>query len=200
MTWDRELRVLDQAIRRLNAEYDAFIFGSVARPPLESRRHVEEMFRRLGQSPSDSAADRYQLSSLQGRFSSLCERWERLQAEKEAGRRPGSPVGFSPVHPGSSAGASNAPAPGSVEAGREGGSSRDRQLFERYVAARGKLGEETSGFRLEAFLARLEEERVRLRARLGITEVDFDVVERDGKIKLVAKPKQNRESEVPGRK
>ena len=188
VTWDRELHVLGEAIRRLNAEYDAFLFGSVARPPAESRRHVEEMFRRLTQSPSDSAADRYQLSSLQGRFMTLCERWERLQAEKEAGRRPGIHAGFSAGPPGSSP---NAPGPGSVKADREDGSPRDRELFERYVAARGKLGEEVSGFRLESFLVRLAEERNRLKARLGVTEVDFDVVERDGRVKLVAKPKQS---------
>lgn len=197
MTWDSELRVLGEAIRRLNAEYDAFLFGSVARPPLESRRHVEEMFRRLSQSPSETAADRYQLSSLQGRFYSLCERWERLQAEKEAGHRPGTPAGFSPAPRATSP---NDRTSGSVEANREGGSPRDRQLFDRYVAARGKLGEETSGFRLEPFLARLEEERVRLRARLGFTDVDFDVVEREGKVKLVAKPRESPKSESPSRK
>ncbi|HLN80418.1 MAG TPA: MXAN_5187 C-terminal domain-containing protein [Thermoanaerobaculia bacterium] len=197
MTWDRELRVLGEAIRRLNAEYDAFLFGSVTRPPVQSRRHVEEMFRRLTQSPSESAADRYQLSTLQGRFSTLCERWERLQAEKEAGRRPGIPAGFSTPGPGSSP---NAGKPGSVEANREDGSPRDRQLFERYVAARGRLGEEVSGFRLEQFLARLAEERGRLRERLGVAEIDFDVVERDGRVKLVAKPKESPKSEIRGRK
>ena len=196
MTWERELQVLGEAIRRLNAEYDAFLFGSVTRPPAESRRHVEEMFRRLTQSSSDSAADRYQLSTLQGRFFTLCERWERLQAEKEAGRRPGIPVGFSEPAPRSSP---NAPAAPSVKANREDGSPRDRQLFEQYIAARGKLGEEVSGFRLEPFLARLAEERSRLKERLGVTEVDFDVVERDGRIKLVAKPKQGPKSETRSR-
>lgn len=197
MSWDRELRVLNEAIRRLNAEYDAFLFGSVVKPPVESRRHVEEMFRRLGQSPSDDAADRYQLSTLQGRFSSLCERWERLQAEKEAGRRPGIHGGFlspaaelsEPSHP-------NAPPPGSVEADRGAGSSRDHELFERYVAARRDRGEDVEGFRLETFLERLAEERLKLRARLGVTEVEFDVVQRDGRVKLVAKPHTSPKSKV----
>ena len=45
-------------------------------------------------------SDRYQLSTLQGRYSTLCERWERLQAEKEAGRRPGVHGGFSTPEPG----------------------------------------------------------------------------------------------------
>ena len=52
---------LDRIRAYRNAEYDAFLFGSVTRPPVQSRRHVEEMFRRLTQSPSESAADRYDL-------------------------------------------------------------------------------------------------------------------------------------------
>jgi hypothetical protein len=201
VSWDRELRVLNEAIRRCNAEYDAFLFGSVGKPPVESRRHVEEMFRRLARDPSDAAADRYQLSTLQGRFSSLCERWERLQAEKEAGRRPGVHGGFSsPPAAEPAASHPNAPAPGSVEANREAGGPlpRDRELFERYVAARRDRGEKVESLRFESFLERLAEEREKLRSRLGVTEVDFDVVLRDGRVKLVAKPHVGRKSPVRG--
>jgi len=123
--WERELAVLNEAIRRLNAEYDAFLYGSIGKPPLASRRHVEEMFRRLSASRSDSAADHYQLSALEGRFAALCERWERLQAEKEAGLRPGIRAGFvsqlstGPASEGQPAGRApalrpNAPSSGSV--------------------------------------------------------------------------------------
>ena len=34
--WERELHVFDQAIRRLNAEYDTFLYGSLTRPPVEA--------------------------------------------------------------------------------------------------------------------------------------------------------------------
>jgi hypothetical protein len=192
VSWEREFSVLNEAIRRLNAEYDAFLFGSVAKPPTESRRHVEEMFRRLTMSPSESAAERYQLSSLQGRFYSLCERWERLQAEKEAGRRPGIYGGFSSSPANVSSERPNAARPGSVETDRRGGAPRDRELFERYLAARRSRGEDVAGLRLEGFLARLAEEREKLRERLGTEEVEFDVVDRDGRIKLVAKPRDVR--------
>jgi hypothetical protein len=190
--WEREFAVLNEAIRRLNAEYDAFLYGSVPKPPTESRRHVEEMFRRLTMSPSESAAERYQLSSLQGRFYSLCERWERLQAEKEAGRRPGIYSGFSSSPADASSERPNAAHSGSVETDRGAGAPRDRELFERYVAARRSRGEDVAGLGLEAFLARLAEERGKLRDRLGTEEVEFDDVERDGRIKLVAKPRDAR--------
>ncbi|MDQ5872278.1 MAG: hypothetical protein M3547_08765 [Acidobacteriota bacterium] len=200
MPWERELAVLNEAIRRLNAEYDAFLYGSVGKPPISSRRHVEEMFRRLSASRSDSAAEQYQLSALEGRFATLCERWERLQAEKEAGLRPGIRAGFvshlspTPAADGSPAGRPPAPGPnappsGSVEPGRRAGSTADRNLFERYVSARSRNGEDVGGYRFEDFLARLEEEREKLRQRLGGEDVEFDVAEREGRVRLVAKPK-----------
>lgn len=189
MAWERELQVLNEAIRRLNAEYDAFLYGSVPRPPVESRRHVDEMFRRLGASQPDSAAERYQFSALQGRFFSLCERWERLQAEKEAGRRPGIHGSFVP-HPPEPDGSSppNAPAARSVEAVRSGEASRDRALFDAWVAAKRRRGEEAGDHQLETFVARLEQERANLKRRVGDREIEFEVVERDGRVKLVAKP------------
>lgn len=193
MSWDREFIVLNEAIRRLNAEYDAFLFGSVSRPPKEARKHVEEMFRRLTMSQSDSAAERYQLSTLQGRFTSLCERWERLQAEKEAGRRPGIHGGF--VADVSSPRPNAAPS-GSVQADRGGGAAADRELFDRYVSARRSRGDDVTGLEMGAFLARLAEERGKLKNRVGADDVEFDVVERDGRIKLIAKPKG--EKQTPG--
>ena len=71
--WERELHVLDQAIRRLSAEYDAFLYGSKSRPPVETRKHVEEMVRRLNASESMSSAERYRFSTLQGRFATMME-------------------------------------------------------------------------------------------------------------------------------
>jgi hypothetical protein len=47
------------------------------------------MFRRLNALESMPSAERYRFSTLQGRYALLIDRWERLQGEKEAGRRPG---------------------------------------------------------------------------------------------------------------
>ena len=63
------------------------------------------MVRRLNATEDMSAAERYRFGTLQGRFSALCDRWEKLQGEKEAGRRPGlyghfrEAGGGSPGHP-----------------------------------------------------------------------------------------------------
>ena len=186
--WDRELRVLEEALRRLNAEYDAFLYGSASKPPLKSRKNVDEMFRRLNALESMPAAERYRFSTLQGRYAILNERWARLQEEKEAGRRPGLYWHFqeaSAAPPGP-----NTAPPASVQEehrGVPGGSDRD--LFERYIAARKARGEDVSGYRLEGFLEGLERERRKVGERLGGSEIVFEVTERDGRVRLIAKKK-----------
>ena len=197
MSWERELKVLNEAIRRLNAEYDAFLYGSAMKPPVDTRRHVEEMFRRLSASPPDAASERYLFSALQGRYSTLCERWERLQAEKESGRRPGVHGGFAaPVNsgdhlPGKPA-VPNAPAARSVREERSTGES-DRELFDRYIAARRGRGDDVAGIGFDAFRARLQEEAQKLKQRTGASDVEFEITERDGRVKLVARPRGERE-------
>ena len=193
--FDRELRVLEEALRRLNAEYDGFLYGTTSKPPITTRRHVEEMVRRLNASEDMSSADRYRFSTLQGRFASLIERWDRLQGEKEAGRRPGLYGHFretsAPGAGSAAAGWPNASPPASVQEERRGlaATGSDQNLFERYVAAKKARGEDVSGYRLDGFLEGLERERRKVRERFGEGDIVFDVAERDGKVRLVARKK-----------
>ena len=62
--FERDLRNLEEALRRLNAEYDAFLYGSTAKPPIESRKAVELMFRRLNALDSMPAAAAAALRTL----------------------------------------------------------------------------------------------------------------------------------------
>lgn len=187
--FERELRVLEEALRRLSAEYDAFLYGSVPKPPIQTRKHVEEMVRRLNASEDMASADRYRFGALQGRFSALCDRWEKLQGEKEAGRRPGL-YGHFREGGGHSAPAPNArPAASVQEERRAAPPEPDRELFDRYLAAKKARGEDVSGYRLEGFVEGLERERRKVRERLGEGDILFDVTERDGRVRLVAKKK-----------
>ncbi|HEY2796254.1 MAG TPA: MXAN_5187 C-terminal domain-containing protein [Thermoanaerobaculia bacterium] len=188
--------MLEEALRRLNAEYDAFLYGSSAKPPIQNRKALEEMFRRLNALDSLPAAERYRFTTLQGRYAILIERWDRLQGEKESGRRPGL---YGHFGDGAAArtdpGRPNGGRAGSVEEGRGAASpdsvrqDTERQLFDRYVAAKKARGEDVSGYRLEGFLEGLERERRKVRERLGEGDIVFDVAERDGRVRLVAKKK-----------
>ncbi|MDQ6893274.1 MAG: hypothetical protein M3167_11430 [Acidobacteriota bacterium] len=200
MSAEADLQALDRAIAAVNAEYDAFLYGTGARPPVESRKKVERLIRAMGAAEQESAAERYRFSTLQVRWNALCERWERLQTEKEAGRRPGIYGHFRPSSEAEShlaeAGALNGNPLASVRIGVKGDASAPgaaehrRALFEKYVAARRAAGETGPTPEFNRFSDSLDRESERLRERFGGAEVEFEVTERDGKIKLVAKPKR----------
>ena len=196
MGWDSELQGLENALRNLNAQYDAFLYGSSHKPPLEIRRRVGQQIRRLSTTESDSSAERFRFQALQVRYNALCERWDRLQTEKEAGRRPGiyghfvrlggSETERPPASP-------NAREAASVREGEETDTrlvqDPERELFQRYVEARRVRGEDVAGLRFDRFAEKLAEQREKLREHFGDAEIVFDVAERDGRIRLVAKPK-----------
>jgi hypothetical protein len=194
MPWDRDLQALESAIRDLNAKYDAFLFGSSPKPPLEVRRRVNMLIRRLSGEEADSAAERFRFTTLQGRYNTLCERWDRLQGEKEAGRRPGVYGHFTRLPADRTPDFEPRPnvrPPASVEE-PEAPAGRDpvRDLFERYIVAKRARGEDVTGLDFENFAAKLTRERERLKRQFGETEIEFDVVERGGRVRLVARAKR----------
>ena len=197
MGYERELAQLERAIERLNAEYGAFLYGGVGKAAAESRRQVEAMLRKLGAAEMDDAAERYRLATLQGHFSTLSERWERQQAEKEEGRRPGFYAAFSgaAVRPTSTGKLRQNESPaGSVQtAGSQAldtpevPSGHGRDLFERYLGAKKARGEDVSGYEYGEFVENLERERQRVRERIGTDDFDLDVKDSDGRVRLVAR-------------
>ncbi len=198
MPWDREFLQLEKAIGQLTAGYDAFLYGTAGKPPLDVRRQLDATFRKLDSMDPDSAADGFRLSTLQTRYTALCERWDRLQAEKEAGKRPGTysrftegvrPEATAPVAP------PNVPPSASVQPDGEPPSAgplpvgAERDLFNRYIAAKKTRGEDVSGYDLKHFVETLERERQKIRERVGEVEIEFDLKERDGRVRLIARRK-----------
>jgi hypothetical protein len=193
MAWDRDLQRLEDALRNLNAQYDAFLYGSASKPPLEVRKRLGLELRRLSTREAESPAERYRFSTLQGRYNVYCERWDRLQSEKETGRRPGIYGHFTRLGSGAPENppvAANERASFSVEGeDTRPGSDRERDLFERYIEARKGRGEDVTGLEFAQFAERLRREREKLKGQFGAAEIEFDVAERDGRIRLIARPK-----------
>lgn len=200
MAWVQELQVLEDALRNLNAQYDAFLYGSTPKPPVEARRRIAQQIRRMSTSEPDSSADRYRFTTLQGRYNVLCERWDRLQAEKESGRRPGVYGHFTRIGAGAperTISRPNAARPGSVEEEEprpapSPGLSEERDLFERYRQARLDRGEDVTGLDYERFVAKLAREREKLRQHFGVEQIEFVIADRDGRVRLIARPKESK--------
>ena len=83
---EKELNDLERGITALRIEFERYFGGEQKRPPVASRRALEETLRRLGNSDIDKAAERFRLQTIQGRYNSFAELWEKRMQARDEGR------------------------------------------------------------------------------------------------------------------
>jgi hypothetical protein len=86
VSFDKELNDLDRGITALRIEYERFFGGELRRPPVPGRRTLEETLRRLGNAEMEKAAERFRLQTLQSRYNSFTELWDKRMQAREEGR------------------------------------------------------------------------------------------------------------------
>ena len=106
VSFDRELNDLDRGITALRIEYERFFGGELRRPPVPGRRTLEETLRKLGNAEMEKAAERFRLQTLQSRYNSFAELWDKRMQAREEGRTgpirrlaPLAPAAASPPRP-----------------------------------------------------------------------------------------------------
>ncbi len=211
---EQELQALSVELRKLEGEYNMYFAGRTPRPPFESRSRVDQLFKRWDRRTVDTPAMRFRLQSLQSRYSSFVDLWDRALRAREEGRS--SPLfrvrdsattrapGAGPsVASGTSdegargAGSSAAPGTSDEAAGRGSGgprvvtfkdprqeSDKLRTLYDLLMEARRQAGEAAVPF--EKFADLVKEQTKRLK-RKGLDEVTFSVTTSDGRVNLTAK-------------
>jgi len=83
---ERELTILEGELKRLEAEYNMFFAGRLPRPPWETRGRVDAMVKRLDRTHISNTGDRFRFSTLQSRFQTFADLWERGLRAREEGR------------------------------------------------------------------------------------------------------------------
>lgn len=83
---DRELSLLEAELKRLEAEYNMFFAGRLPRPPWETRGRVDAMVKRLDLGRLSNYGDRFRFTTLQSRFMTFVELWDRGLRAREEGR------------------------------------------------------------------------------------------------------------------
>ena len=83
---DRELTVLEAELKRLEAEYNMFFAGRLPRPPWETRGRVAAMVKRLDRARLSNYGDRFRFTTLQSRFATFTDLWDRGLRAREEGR------------------------------------------------------------------------------------------------------------------
>jgi len=180
--FERELQALGVQLRTLETEYNMYFAGRSARPPLQRRAALERAFRRLDRAHVESAVQRFQFSTLQARYSSFGELWDRGVRAREEGR-PG-PFVRKPLDP-----VVVHPAEHLIHEAAFGDPVRQidtlRDLYEALMQARRDAGLGIVPFHKFANLVR--EQVQTLQARHPGDDVSFRVSLRDGRVNLTAR-------------
>jgi hypothetical protein len=82
----RELGLLEAELKRLEAEYNMFFAGRLPRPPWETRSRVQAIVKRIDRSPINNYGDKFRFSTLQSRFATFIDLWDRGLRAREEGR------------------------------------------------------------------------------------------------------------------
>ena len=83
---ERDLQQLEVDLKRLEAEYNMFFSGRLPKPPWETRKRVADMVTRYDRSYIANYGDRFRFTTLQSRFASFVDLWDRALGAKEEGR------------------------------------------------------------------------------------------------------------------
>ena len=189
-TIERELNEIERQIGRLRIDVERFFSGELKLMPVQTRRRLEIAFRHLWEVETTRASDRFRLQSLQERYTSLSELWEKKQRLREVGRPLGQREVPHPDHPAgrgeaaaSRAGDAGAAAPVKARTGPD-----FRPLFERYQSARRELGENESRMTYEKFEEAVRQKAEEIRKRTGSTKLIFEIRTEGGKVRLLGRP------------
>jgi hypothetical protein len=82
----RDLQTLVAELKRLEAEYNGFFAGRERRPPLQTRARVETLIKRLDRGVLETSADRFRFQTIQARFQTFADLWDRALRAREEGR------------------------------------------------------------------------------------------------------------------
>jgi len=183
-----DLLALEADLKRLEAEYNMFFAGRLPRPPWETRGRVDAMVKRWDRRHIQGSAERFRFSTIQSRYQTFIDLWDRALRAKEEGR-PG------PLMPRGG----EAHAPERDKAGRRVlhvTSFKDPMqemdklhgLYEAVMDARRTSGQDVVPFHKFAALVRDQVKKIR---DAGEGEVAFKVTQqKDGKVALSAKGKK----------
>jgi len=184
-SFERDIRLLEVELRKLEVEYKMFFAGRLPKPPWESRGRVEALIKKYDRGHIGGFADRFRFSTLQARYMAFADLWDRGLRAKEEGR-PG-PF-FSPRQHDRKAVEGPKPTDRIVHVTTVADPIKEirklEELYERLVDAGREVGEEPFPFHSFVQLVRSQVSRLR---RAGSEEVVFRIALRDGHVTFTAR-------------
>jgi hypothetical protein len=179
LEFDEELSKLDENIRRLKIEYEAYFNGGQPRPPHDMVFRVETAIKKFSDGSKLNFGQRYKFNQLVQRYAVNNDLWRKRLKDKEEGRgRFGASRREEEVKAGG---------PVSVVcADPEKEKDKVERLLKAVVEAKRQVGERVDNLDPAAFARIVAEKTKQMKESLGCAKVEFSVVVEDGKVKFKA--------------
>jgi len=87
--FEQELQRLEVDLKRLEADYTKFFAGRLPRPPLATRSRVQALVTQYDRRHIQNTSERFRFATIQARFASLTDLWDRVLRAREDGRAGG---------------------------------------------------------------------------------------------------------------
>jgi hypothetical protein len=174
---------MEAELKRLEAEYNMFFSGRLPKPPWETRSRVESMIKQWDRIYIPNTGDRFRFGTLQTRFATLTELWDRGMRAREEGRS--GPFSRKRIEP-----PAQKKAPEDrvlhVASFKDPVHELDKltELYESLAQARREVGKEPVPFHRFADLVKDQVKKLRDH---GGREVAFRVALKSGKVNLTAR-------------
>ncbi len=181
---ERELQRLEAELRKLEAEYNMYFAGALPRPPWETRRRVEALIKRWDRSHIQSYMDRFRFNTLQSRYTTFADLWDRGLRAREEGRAGPFAGRAKPAASGDPAAAKQPLVHVVTVSDARKDLDQVRDLYEHLMDARRDAGEQTVPFHKFADLVKQQVNQLK---KAGTHEVSFRVAVKDGKVSLTAR-------------
>lgn len=179
----KDLQTLAAGLKQLEAEYNMFFAGRLPRPPWETRGRVEALVKKWDRGYIQSAADRFQFDTLQRRFQTFVDLWDRGLRAREEGR-----AGPFPVPPPKTPPKPKEPQQRVVHATSFHDPLREMDklhaLYDSLMDARREAGDDVVPFHRFAALVKDQVSKVR---ETGSAEVGFRVTVVEGKVNFTVR-------------
>ena len=181
---EAELNKLEADLRQLEAEYNMYFSGRLPKPPWDTRARVEKVVKIMDRAYIQNTADRFRFHSLQSRFQTFLDLWDKGLRAREEGRP--SPFGQPPQPKAAQDKRSPEDRIVHVSSFRDPAREVDKleELYDSLTKARKQAGEQQIPFHKFADLVKTQVKKLR---DAGSSEVAFRVAVKDGKVNLTAR-------------
>jgi hypothetical protein len=180
---EKDLQRLEGELKHLEAEYNMFFAGRLPKPPWETRALVESIVKQIDRMHVTNTGDRFRFTTLQSRYATFIDLWDRGLRAREEGRAGPFPVKRTPAEP-----QKKGPEDRILHVASFQDPVREidklTDLYESMAEARREVGEEAPPFHKFAELVKGQVKKLR---NSGSPEVAFRVAVKDGKVSFTAR-------------